>query len=68
MGTTTSQERSNEDYIDAARERGATTEEIADDVGTDYQTALNRLKALSDAGFIDKRKIGVSYLWYPADA
>lgn len=60
-------EFSDEDFLTALRDRGgATTSDVADDVGCKYRTAYSRLNRLVDDGRVERREIGNSFLWEPA--
>lgn len=61
-------EFSDEDFLTALRDRGgATTSDVADAVGCKYRTAYSRLNRLVDDGRVERREIGNSFLWEPAD-
>lgn len=55
-------EFADEEFLDAVR-GGASTSEVADDVGCKYRTAYERLQRLEEAGRVSARKIGKTYLW-----
>ena len=57
-----------EEFVDAIDRLGdAGTQEIADEVGCQYQTAYKRLRALEDDGRITRRKIANANLWVLSD-
>lgn len=41
----------------------ATTSKVAEQVGCSYDLAYRRLKELDEAGKVESRKVGNSYLW-----
>jgi|APHM01.1.fsa_nt_gi hypothetical protein len=58
-----------EDFIAAVNELGpaAGTQDIADTVGCDRDTAYRRLRELEDADRLDSRKVGMARLWSSAE-
>lgn len=55
-----------EEFVTAA-EGGATTSDVAERVGCDYQTAYSRLTELRDRGRVSSRDVGGSLLWTTSD-
>jgi|APHM01.1.fsa_nt_gi hypothetical protein len=45
----------------------AGTADVADEIGMTRQGADRRLRELRDAGRVNKKKIGASLVWYPAE-
>lgn len=58
-----------EAFLDALRtaDGGATTDEVADEVGCADRTAHARLTDLKDRGVVTSRRIGQQHLWRLAD-
>jgi len=46
---------------------GASTSEVADEIGSSRRLALRRLRELEDGGQVTSRKIGNTYLWEVED-
>ena len=57
------------EFIEAIREAGgaASTRDVVDYVGADYDATYKRLRALEDAGMITSRKIANARLWEIAE-
>lgn len=45
----------------------AGTQEVADELGSSYETAYHKLRALEDDGRVTSRKVGNARLWSDAD-
>ena len=60
---------SDEEFIEAIRATGgaASTRDVVDHVGADYDATYKRLRALEDAGMITSRKIANARLWEIAE-
>jgi GTP-sensing pleiotropic transcriptional regulator CodY len=46
---------------------GASTSEVADEIGSSRRLALRRLRELEDGGQVTSREIGNTYLWEVED-
>jgi predicted ArsR family transcriptional regulator len=46
---------------------GASTSEVADEIGSSRRLALRRLRELEDDGRVSAREIGNTYLWMVSD-
>ena len=60
---------SDDDFLEAIQQRGgmAGTSEIAEEVGCTHRTAYTRLNLLDEEGKINRRKVGNSLVWIPAE-
>lgn len=79
MGTTMPENRDNtgqyeqsysdDQFVDAVRELGpgVGTQDIADDVGCNRDTAYRRLRKLEEDERIESRKVGMARLWEVGD-
>lgn len=56
------------DVLEALHEIGpAGTREVSDELGSSYETAYKKLRALEDNGQVTSRKVANARLWMPAD-
>ena len=62
-------EYADDEFLDAARDLGpaAGTQEIAERVGCQRDTAYRRLRMLEDDERIESRKVGMARLWTVVD-
>ena len=58
-----------EDVLAAIREAGgmASTRDVTDALGSSYETAYQKLRALEDAGDVESRKVANARLWMVGD-
>ena len=59
-----------EAVIEAIHNAGdmASTTDVADALGSSYETAYKKLRALEDSGEVQSRKVANARLWMTADA
>jgi GTP-sensing pleiotropic transcriptional regulator CodY len=64
-----SQQYSSESFLKAVRELGPAvgTQDVAEAVGCDRDTAYRRLRTLEEDGEIESRKVGMARLWTITD-
>lgn len=58
-----------EAVIEAIHNAGgmASTTDVADDLGSSYETAYKKLRALEESGDVQSRKVANARLWIAAD-
>lgn len=55
-------------FVEAVEELGlSSTHDVADAVGCSYDLAYQRLKELSEEGYVEGSKVGNTYHWKPVD-
>jgi predicted transcriptional regulator len=59
------QQYSDQDFVDAVGDHDpASTTEVAESVGCTQRNALERLRKLEDAGRIQSKDVGRSFIWF----
>ena len=57
-----------EDVLAVLQEVGAAgTREVSDELGSSYETAYKKLRALEDDGRVTSRKVANARLWMPSE-